>query len=78
VARTVFGGPARGRWRLWPTRANGQPAYGLYRRDEAAGVYAFYGLQVVTLAGGAVADITTFRNPALAAFFALPPAVPLG
>lgn len=73
VARTVFGGPARGRWRLLPTRANGQPAFGLYRRDEAAGVYAAYGIQVVTLAGSQVADITTFRMPALAPFFQMPP-----
>jgi RNA polymerase sigma-70 factor (ECF subfamily) len=77
VARTVFSGPAQGRWRLLPTRANGQPAFGLYRRDEAAGVYVLYGVQVVTLAGGGVADITTFRNPALAPHFKFPPAIPI-
>ncbi|MBL8057234.1 MAG: RNA polymerase subunit sigma-70 [Anaerolineales bacterium] len=77
VARTVFSGPARGRWRLRPTRANGQPAFGLYRRAEAAGEYALYGVQVVTLAGAAVAEILTFRTPALGPHFGLPPALPL-
>ena len=75
VARTIFAGPAQGRWRLRPTRANGQLAYGLYRMDPAAGLHRAYGLQVVTLAGDDVADIITFRVPALFARFGLPETV---
>jgi RNA polymerase sigma-70 factor (ECF subfamily) len=71
VSRTVVAGPAHGRWRLRPTYANGQPAFGLYRLDSAGG-YRAYGLQVVTLADGALADIITFRTPSLLAKFGLP------
>jgi RNA polymerase sigma-70 factor (ECF subfamily) len=76
VSRTIFGGSARGRWRLLPTRANGQTGYGLYKRDEASGSYMAYGIQVVTFAGDAIADITTFRNPALLPRFNLPVTAP--
>jgi len=72
VGKTVYGGQARGRWRLLPTRANGQPAFGLYKQDEANGVHSAYGIQVVAFDGEQIADITTFRNPALASFFHLP------
>lgn len=71
VSNTVFAGAARGRWRLQPTRANGQPAFGLYRRSET-GAYAAYGIQVVTAHGGLIDDIITFRNADLAARFNLP------
>jgi RNA polymerase sigma-70 factor (ECF subfamily) len=70
VSKTVFSGEAQGRWRLLPTRANRQIAFGLYRRDEDA--YVPYGIQVLTFEGGLIADITTFRVPALAAVFKLP------
>ena len=76
VAKTIFSGQAKGRWRLLPTRANGQPAFGLYRRDQTDGGYAVYGIQVVTLAGDEIADITTFRTPALGALFNLPARLP--
>lgn len=72
VGRTIFAGPAQGRWRLRPTRANGQPAFGLYQVDSAANVHRAYGLQVVTLAAGEVADVITFRVPALLGWFGLP------
>lgn len=63
VSRTVFGGQARGRGRLRPTHANGQPAFGLYKSDEGANSYEAYGIQVVIFVGNDIADITTFRNP---------------
>jgi RNA polymerase sigma-70 factor (ECF subfamily) len=73
VAKTIFAGEANGRWRLIPTRANGQIAFGLYRRDEAQGVYTAYGIQVLTFGDdGQIADIITFRSPGLVAAFTLP------
>jgi RNA polymerase sigma-70 factor (ECF subfamily) len=66
TGKTVFGGDAAGRWRLIPTRANGQIAFGLYRVDEG------YGIQVLTFRDGLIADVTTFRNPKLMAYFQLP------
>lgn len=72
VARTIFSGEARGRWRLLPTHANGQIAFGLYQLDKANSVYRGYGIQVVTFNGEWIADIITFRNPDLVPFFKLP------
>jgi RNA polymerase sigma-70 factor (ECF subfamily) len=73
VRKTIFSGQAHGRWRLIPTPANGQPGFGLYRLNEAAGGYDGYGIQVVTLDGEQILDITTFRTPALIGTFGLPP-----
>lgn len=78
VARTVFRGEARGRWRLVPTRANGQPAFGLYQRDGETGRYQAYGIQVLRFAGDEITDITTLINPALFPFFKLPATLPVG
>lgn len=71
VAATIFSGLARGRWRLLPTRANGQIAFGLYRMGDN-GAYEGYGIQVLTFDGDQIADILTFRNPALVGVFGLP------
>jgi RNA polymerase sigma-70 factor, ECF subfamily len=76
VSMTIFSGEARGRWRLLPTRANGQPAFGLYRRDGPGSDYNAYGIQVVTVEDQQIADITTFRNPALVGHFKLPRTLP--
>ena len=74
VAKTVFQGDAQGRWRLLPTHANGQPAFGVYRLGDVDGVrvYQAYGIQVLTVVGQLIADIITFRVPALFPKFGLP------
>ncbi len=72
ISRTIFSGKAQGRWRLLATRANRQPAFGLYRQSELPAVYHAYGIQVLTFHDSRIADITTFRNPALFAYFRLP------
>jgi RNA polymerase sigma-70 factor (ECF subfamily) len=72
VRKTIFSGQANGRWRLVSIRANGQPGFGLYRLNEATGGYDGYGIQVVTLDGEQIRDITTFRTPALIGFFDIP------
>jgi RNA polymerase sigma-70 factor, ECF subfamily len=72
VSRTIFGGQAAGRWRLLPTWTNGQPGFGLYRLNEEDEIYRGYGIQVVTWDGDRIADIITFRNPALLEAFDLP------
>ena len=78
VKKTIFAGQASGRWRLLPTRANGQIAFGLYRRDETQGVYSFYAIQVLTFGDdGQIADIITFRHPTLITAFKLSPTIPL-
>lgn len=72
VSKTIFAGSARGRWRLVPTRANGQPAFGLYKLNESQRVHEAYGIQVLTYRGPHLVEILTCRNPALAPFFQLP------
>jgi RNA polymerase sigma-70 factor (ECF subfamily) len=77
VAHTVFSGDAQGRWRLLPTVANGQVAFGLYRQAETTSLYRAYGIQVVTLSGRTVSDITTFIDAELFARFNLPSTISL-
>ena len=72
VAREVmFAGEARGRWRLRPIRANRQPAFAVYQRTES-GVYHAFGISVLTIDQGQVADSITFIDPALIPRFNLP------
>ncbi len=60
---------AQGRsYRLIPTRANGQPAFGVYVRDPATGVFHANGMLVVTLAGDRIRAMTRFDNSVIAKF----------
>jgi RNA polymerase sigma-70 factor (ECF subfamily) len=59
---------AHTRRRLVPTRANGQPAFGLYIRDDRDGIFRAVGLLVVTLAGERVAKLTLFETSVLTGF----------
>ncbi len=70
----VFAGEGRGRFRLSPARANGQPAFGFYRRDEAAGIYRAESIQVVSLDDHAarITTLTSFFDADLFARFGLP------
>jgi RNA polymerase sigma-70 factor (ECF subfamily) len=58
-------------WRMLLTSANAQPAMVAYIRD-ASGRYLPYGVTVLTLAGSAVAEINTFRDPSASERFGLP------
>ena len=60
------------RWRLVPTRANGQPALVEYARAD--GGYEAHGVQVLTLIGARIARITAFNDPSLVPTFDLAPA----
>ena len=60
------------RVRVVPTSANGQPAFAVYHWSEEAGAYAPVALQVLTLRGDRITDITAFVNPALMRRFDLP------
>lgn len=75
TARTIFSGQARGRWRLLPTHANRQPAFGLYRQSSDDNTYDAYGIQVLSIHDHQIADIITFRSPGLLRYFDLPPSL---
>ncbi len=55
-------------FRLIPTRANHQPAYGMYLRDPHASIAHANGLLVLTLAGRQICAMTRFDNSVLARF----------
>jgi RNA polymerase sigma-70 factor (ECF subfamily) len=55
-------------FRLIPTRANGQPAFGLYIRDPQAAIAHANGLLVLTLAGHRISAITRFETSVLPRF----------
>jgi len=63
------------RARLVPTRANGQPAFGLYVLDQQAGIFRAAGLLVLTLSGDRVRAMTGFDN-SLLPHFGLPRTLP--
>ncbi len=65
----VLGAP--GTWRMYPTRANGQPAMAGYRRD-ASGGYQPYGVTVLTVLDEGISRVTSFGDPDLVAAFGFP------
>jgi RNA polymerase sigma-70 factor (TIGR02960 family) len=79
IARFLSTVPAGGdleMFRLVPTRANGQPAFGCYLRDPQAPIAHAYGLMVLTLRGNRVAAITGFPDTSVFPYFGLPRTLP--
>jgi hypothetical protein len=58
--------------RLVPTRANGQPAFGLYIRDPQAPVAHASGMLVLTLAGSQISAVTGSLDHSALRIFGLP------
>jgi RNA polymerase sigma-70 factor (ECF subfamily) len=48
------------RWRHLPARANGQPALGYYCWNDEAGSYVPFALNVLTMRGETISDVTAF------------------
>ena len=63
-------------WRLLPTRANGSPACGLYRREAGADNYQLFGLVVLGMEGEQIASLVAFLDVSSLSSFALPPTLP--
>jgi RNA polymerase sigma-70 factor, ECF subfamily len=61
--------------RLLPTRANGQPAFGIYVRDPHAGILHAVGLLALSLTGSRISAMTRFDNSVLR-HFGLPRTLP--
>jgi RNA polymerase sigma-70 factor (TIGR02960 family) len=75
IGRFLSTVPAAGaleRFRLVPTRANGQPAFGCYLKDPYTPIAHAYGLMVLTLRGDRVAGLAGFADTAVFASFGLP------
>jgi RNA polymerase sigma-70 factor (ECF subfamily) len=63
-------------WRLVPTRANGQPAFGCYFPCPHTDIARPSGLLVLTLAGNGIAEITWFADSSVFPHFGLPRTLP--
>jgi RNA polymerase sigma-70 factor (ECF subfamily) len=72
----AYGAEGARRVRGVPTRANGQPAFGTYSWDGAAGAHLPTVLQVLTLRGDRVTEVMGFVTPGAFARFGLPERLP--
>ncbi len=68
--------PFRVRWHHMPTRANGQLAVGCYAWDGQRGAYVAQVLDVLTLRGPHIAEVTGFFDRAIFERFGLPDELP--
>jgi len=73
-ALSVKGGIPR--FRLVPTRANGQPAFGCYVLDPRADIARANGLVVLTLDGDRIAAVTRFLDNSVLPRFGMPGTLP--
>ena len=60
------------RLRLVPTRANTQPAFGVYLPDPRSDIARAYSLFVLTLEGDRISAITWFGDSSVFPHFGLP------
>jgi RNA polymerase sigma-70 factor (ECF subfamily) len=63
-------------YRLVPTRANTQPAFGCYRAEAQTGLLRAHGLLVLTLAGERISTLTRFLDSGVLPHFGLPRSLP--
>jgi RNA polymerase sigma-70 factor, ECF subfamily len=65
------------RLRYLETRANGQPALGVYLRDPEAGAYLPYCMDVLAVDGRSISEVIAFRSAEGFSRFGLPERIPL-
>jgi RNA polymerase sigma-70 factor (ECF subfamily) len=53
------------RYRMIPTRANGQPAFGVYLNDPLTDTWRAFGVFVIAISGAEITAITRFDNSSL-------------
>ena len=72
LAATLFVPQPDQRWKLRPSRANDQPAFGLYEYDPDEQTFRAAAIQLLTCQNNHLADIITFLKPTLFPHFDLP------
>jgi RNA polymerase sigma-70 factor (ECF subfamily) len=70
--RTVGFRAGHRNYRLVPTAANGQPAYGCYISDDGDPLWRAHGVMVITVAGDHVSAMTRFVDNSVLPYFGLP------
>jgi SnoaL-like domain len=68
VRAVLASGPITHRWRLLPTWANGQLAFGCYRWHDERRVFVGEGVDVLALRAGRIVAITAFLVADLQAY----------
>lgn len=80
LSAVLFPPGVQKQWRLSPTHANGQPAFVVYRADEATQSYRAFAIQVLTLESSRfpkqVVSLTAFLDPELVTSFGFPLQLP--
>lgn len=76
IAAFLPKGPLRDRWRLLPARASGQLAFATYHWVAEEGTYTATALDVLTLEGARIKEITAFLTPEVLRGFNLPERLP--
>lgn len=71
----VFASTVPATFRLLETQANGEPAFAVYRRDDATGELRPYALQLVSWRGGRIDSIVAFLDTSLFQRFGLPDSI---
>jgi RNA polymerase sigma-70 factor (ECF subfamily) len=69
-------GPMPERWRHIPTRANGQAAVGCYMWNDESGSFQSFCIDVLTLRGDRIAEVTAFIDRDVFPSFGLPDELP--
>ena len=62
-----------GKARMLPTRVNGQPAVACYGEDASSGRHLPLAIDVLTLEGALIKEITAFITPEIFPHLGLPP-----
>jgi RNA polymerase sigma-70 factor (ECF subfamily) len=78
VAAFLGSGPMSGatRWRLIPARANGQLAFALYGWNDGTQTFMPRAVDILTLRGAQILEITAFLTPDAFRRFSLPASLP--
>jgi ketosteroid isomerase-like protein len=65
------------RYRLVPTRANGQPAFGCYLREAQTAIARAHGLIVITVTNSGISGVTRFMDNSILITFGFPKTLPI-
>jgi RNA polymerase sigma-70 factor (ECF subfamily) len=80
LSTLAFRSETSNHWQMYPTGANGQPAFALYRMSVAGPSYQAFGMQVLTLDSSVldrrIAAVTIFNVPSLVTKFGFPLHIP--
>jgi RNA polymerase sigma-70 factor (ECF subfamily) len=72
ILQTSLAGEANRRWQLLPLHANAAPGFAFYQLTNDRGSYIAFAIQVLTVQGDLLSDVTTFGDTSLFPYFGLP------